>query len=213
MKLDRKLFFDALRASSLNGGRLSQETVDCAGALLDAIEKIGLDNAEHAAVIFGQCHHESGDRLASIKETVFPSHKDQNPSDATVISRLDSAFRRGVMVWVKTPYWRPDAQGKSWFGRGMIQLTHKRNYELLGRVIGADLVSNPDAALTPRNAAKVAVYGCVQGLFTGRSLADCRTRADYRRVVNGDHKDARLQAKLSRYYDEYERVIRKAIKK
>lgn len=62
MRIDRKLFFDALRASPLNGGKLNQMTVDCANGILDAAETYGVKSVEHLAVIFGQCHHEGGDR-------------------------------------------------------------------------------------------------------------------------------------------------------
>lgn len=213
MRIDRKTFFDALRASPLNGGRLDQMTVDCASGILDAAERYGVGSVEHLAVIFGQCHHEGGDRLAAVKETVYASHADQNPSDAVVVARLDSAWRRGVMPWVKSAYWRPDASGKCWFGRGLIQLTHKTNYEKLSREIGVDLVRDPAAAMVPKNAGLIVVAAMTKGLFTGRKLSDCRTRADYRRIVNGDYRDAKLQAKLSKFYDAYAAVIGKAVLK
>ncbi|WP_158637462.1 glycoside hydrolase family 19 protein [Paracoccus sulfuroxidans] len=211
MRIDRKKFFDALRASKFNAGRLNQMTVDVANGILDEVEKQKVTSVEHVSVIFGQCHHEAGGRLASIKETVFASHADQNPSDSTVAARLDSAFRRGVMTWVKTPYWRKDAAGKYWFGRGAIQLTHKYNYDRLGKEIGVDLVSDPAKALDPYNAGRIAAVGMIKGIFTGKRLADFRTRADMRRVVNGDYKDAKLQKSLAGYYDEYETIIKKAV--
>lgn len=213
MRIDRKLFFDALRASPLNGGKLNQMTVDCANGILDAAETYGVKSVEHLAVIFGQCHHEGGDRLAAVKETVYASHADQNPSDATVAARLESSWKRGVMPWVKTPYWRRDGNGQYWFGRGLPQTTHKVNYEKMGREIGVNLVANPDLALLPKNSGLIAVAGMVKGMFRGVKLSDCRTRADYRKIINGDYRDAALQAKLSKLYDAYSAVIQNAVLK
>lgn len=38
----------------------------------------------------------------------------------------------------------PCAPGKSYYGRGPIQLTHNYNYGLAGRALGLDLLNNPD---------------------------------------------------------------------
>lgn len=214
MRIDRTKFFSALRASPLNGGKLSQTTVDCANGILDAYEEYvpcEERKVDHLASVFGQCHHEGGNRLASIKETVYASHKDQNPSDATVAARLETAWKGGKLPWVKTPYWRKDASGKYWFGRSLIQITHQVNYARLGREIGVDLVGNPDLALVPAIAAKIAVVGMVKGLFTGAKLADARTGQDYRKIVNGDYRDAGLIRKLDNLYAEYAKIIRGSV--
>jgi len=48
---------------------------------------------------------------------------------------------------VKTPSWRPDTEGRSWLGRGLVQRTHKRNYEAMSKVTGIDLVGDPSRAM------------------------------------------------------------------
>lgn len=45
--------------------------------------------------------------------------------------------------------------GTDFRGRGLIQLTHKGNYEKYGNLIGEDLVNNPDKLLDPEISAKV----------------------------------------------------------
>jgi predicted chitinase len=49
-----------------------------------------------------------------------------------------------------------DRYGMPYFGRGLIQLTGKSNYEKYGKIIGVDLVSNGDRALVPMNSYKIA---------------------------------------------------------
>lgn len=45
--------------------------------------------------------------------------------------------------------------GKQYRGRGYIQLTHDYNYDKYGKIIGEDLVNNPDRATDPKVAAKI----------------------------------------------------------
>lgn len=61
--------------------------------------------------------------------------------------RLDRAVFAGGLGSVKTPSWRPDTEGRSWLGRGLVQRTHKRNYEAMSKVTGIDLVGDPSRAM------------------------------------------------------------------
>ena len=49
-----------------------------------------------------------------------------------------------------------DKNGMAYFGRGLIQLTNKYNYERYGDLIGVDLVGDGDRALEPKNSYKIA---------------------------------------------------------
>jgi predicted chitinase len=94
------------------------------------------------------------------------------------------------MPWVKSAYWRKDAQGKSWLGRGLVQLTHKANYERMGPIVGADLVGDPDLAMRDDVAVKIMFEGMARGLFTGKKLGDYFTAkledwAGARKIING----------------------------
>jgi hypothetical protein len=177
-------FFAAIRPAF--GGKLSQRQVDGMTALLEAGRDLPL---HHMANVLAQVRRETGGGMYPIKETVMPHHRDQSPSDATVIARLDKAFKAGKLKWVKTPYWR-----EGWFGRGQIQITHKSNYAKWG-------ISRPDDALKPHISAHIAVTGMRDGLFTGRKLADFEFPVDVgnpistnpRRIVNGnDGSDAEV---------------------
>lgn len=49
-----------------------------------------------------------------------------------------------------------DKNGMAYFGRGLIQLTGKSNYDTYGKLIGVDLVNDGDKAMVPKNSYKIA---------------------------------------------------------
>jgi predicted chitinase len=202
--MDRKIFFDSVRIP-LFGGRMSMPQVAGCEALLDAFENYGINNTHHAANILSQVHHETGGYMSPIKETVFANHSNKNPPDSVVIDRLNKAFASGQLSWVKTPYWKD-----GWFGRGMIQITHKDNYEKLGEALEIDLVGDRDRALELEISAAIAVVGMAAGLFTGKKLSnysfpaalDAPPDKHPRRIVNGpDGHDDKIAKNHRLFYN------------
>ena len=62
-----------------------------------------------------------------------------------------------------------------WYGRGLVQLTWKENYEKMTRDLKPffpqiDLIRNPDQALDPAIAVGILFYGMSRGSFTQTSL-------------------------------------------
>lgn len=49
-----------------------------------------------------------------------------------------------------------DNNGMAYFGRGLIQLTGKSNYDTYGKEIGVDLIADGDKALVPKNSYNIA---------------------------------------------------------
>lgn len=158
--MTRAAFYDAIRPTF--GGKLTAPQVSGLEVLLTATEGLPLT---HRAYCLGTAFHETGQRMQPVRECFAAS-------DGETVRRLDAAWKKGQLTWVKAPYWRPDADGKSWFGRGYVQITHKVNYDKLGKRIGVDLVADPSAALSPFLAAKILVVGMAEGLFTGKRLSD-----------------------------------------
>ena len=91
-------------------------------------------------------------------------------------------------------YGIPDSQtGKTYYGRGFVQLTWKDNYAAMGKVLGMDFVNNPDLVMLPDVAYKIMSYGMRKGAFTGVGLSKYINgdKCDYinaRRIINGTDK-------------------------
>lgn len=82
-----------------------------------------------------------------------------------------------------------DQPGDGWNyrGRGDSQITGKGNYAKFSKLLGVDLVANPDRVLEVEIAADILVLGLVRGLFTGKKLADgVPDFVSARATVNGD---------------------------
>lgn len=76
------------------------------------------------------------------------------------------------------------------YGRGYVQLTWKNNYEKYSRILGVDMVDDPDIAMRPNVALFILVHGFKTGTFTGRKITDYidHGRTDFvnaRRCING----------------------------
>lgn len=198
MGFNRDFFFDHIREKLYPDG-LSSAQLAGHEAVLDAWEK---DNARRddrwLAYILATAYHESAYTMQPVRETLANS-------DEQAAARLEAAWDAGKLSWVKTPYWRKDADGKYWFGRGLVQITFKANYQTLGDAIGVDLVANPDLALDLDVAIRVLFYGMLHGSFTGHKLGDYfnKTKHDWvnaRRIVNGLDRADRIAGYGKAYY-------------
>lgn len=190
--MERSKFYASVRAS-LFAGKLTQSQVEGMEFILNAFEERGVKNRNHAAYMLATAFHETARTMHPVRETLASS-------DDQAIRVLDTAFARGRLPWVRKPYWRKDADGKSWLGRGYVQLTHKTNYERASKELGVDLVGNPALAMDPAIAASILIEGMDEGWFTGRSLdnyiddkdeADSEDLREYRAarpIINGTDK-------------------------
>lgn len=196
--MDATTFFAYARRAPF-GGRLSQGQIDGMNALFRCWDshKIPAPDNRHLAYILASVFHETGGRMVPVRET-FAS------TDAGAIAALDKAWKAGKLGQVSKPYWRKGANGKAYFGRGDIQLTHEENYKTLGERIDIDLVGNPSLALDLDISAEIAIVGMLEGLFTGKKLTDYfNLKKDdpvgARAVVNGRDK-AKL---IAGYYKSF----------
>lgn len=180
--MDKKLFFEVAKSAVFGGKPLNQGQVNGCEILLDACQRHRLPNND-AAYVLATSHWETGGTMLPVIETRTAKDK-TNPSVDTAIRRLNASFKAGKLKWVKTPYWRKDADGKSWLGRGYPQLTHKTNYEKASKIVGVDLVANPERMLEPEIAAEVMVVSMRDGGFTGKKLRDFIDLSDDSDVID-----------------------------
>jgi predicted chitinase len=160
----KPVFYSAVRRSIF--GRLSEGQVFGMEAILDSwLARPALTDDRWLAYMLATAAHETAKTMQPVRETLAAS-------DDAAIRILDKAFAKGRLPWVKTPYWRRDSDGKTWLGRGLVQLTHKANYIKLSRQIGTDLVADPDRAMDLDIAVTIMFDGMMFGLFTGHRLAD-----------------------------------------
>lgn len=204
MAHDADFFFSSVRGS-LFAGHLSPGQVAGLTAIVAAWKSHGEPpgkthesglaepvSRNRLAYILATAYHETARRMQPVRETLAPS-------DAEAIAILDRAFAHGRLGTVKTPYWRRDAAGRTWLGRGFVQLTHRKNYAALSALIGVDLVEDPARALEMETAVAILVRGMAQGSFTGRRLSDdiAEGRCDFvnaRKIINGTDRAALVAA-------------------
>jgi len=96
-----------------------------------------------------------------------------------------------------------DSRGFPYFGRGLIQLTGKSNYESYGKRIGVNLVSNGDLALKEDNSYKISVIYLVARTFKHVKNNDL-TKA--RKSVNGGIKGIN---EVNSAYNDWLRIFKK----
>ncbi|QQM15085.1 endolysin [Acinetobacter phage Paty] len=176
--------FNIIR-NELFGGKLDQAQVDAIIFIVTYCTQYDLTYPE-AAYLLATVYHETG--LPSGYRTMQPIKE----------AGSDSYLRSKKYY----PY----------IGYGYVQLTWKENYERIGKLIGIDLVKNPEKALEPLIAIQIAIKGMLNGWFTGVGFRRKRPVSKYnkqqyvsaRNIINGKDK-AELIAK---YAIIFERALR-----
>lgn len=182
-KIESKRFFEAVRHDPFPG-RLMKAQVEGMSAIGAAWRRLAAgEDPRGLAYCLATAFHETAGTMRAVRETLARN-------DREAVARLDRAHAAGRLPQVREPYWRPDADGRTWYGRGLVQITHKVNYERLSEATGVDIVTDPDRALDLDVAATVLVVGMVRGLFSGRRLREffAGPTEDWkgaRRIVNG----------------------------
>lgn len=169
--IDRKAFFASVRSSF---GPLKQTQVDGFVVLLDAWEKrYPSVTPAQFAYILATAWHETAKTMQPIEEY---------------------GKGRGKRYGQKDP-----KTGQTYYGRGYVQLTWRANYKKMEDRHGIPYTSKPALAMIPENAARILFDGMIDGVFTGKKLADYTAldRVDFlgaRRIVNGTDRAALIAA-------------------
>lgn len=176
--IDRKKFYDTVRPL-FQGRKMSKSQVDGMEAILVAYEtKYSRIGTKSLAYCLGTTFHETAQTMQPIEEYGKGRGRD---------------YGRKLKMNRK-PYTIPD---KLYYGRGLVQLTWYENYEKAGKLIGVDLLNNPELACTMPVAVEVMFLGMEQGWFTGRKLSQYFTPTltnwqGARAIINGRDKAVQI---------------------
>lgn len=170
-------FMTAIKAAPF-GGRLSPAQANGVGRIIAAWNTLEPrnDDDRHLAYVLATAFHETGRMMRAVREGFAPT---------------DESARKIV---AHRPYGKPDPEtGHVYYGRGLVQITWRANYERMGRKLGLDLVQRPDLALDETVSAGIIVRGMVDGSFTGKKLSTYFSTSqddpvEARRIINGTDK-------------------------
>ncbi|MCD4660803.1 MULTISPECIES: hypothetical protein [Agrobacterium] len=199
--MDRKEFFSSVRASVF-GGRLSSSQVSGVEALLDACDRYGVTDGRHVAYVLATPTIETGMSFEPISENLsysaegllrtFPRYF--TPTDAKAYARQPQRIANRAYGGRMGNGNEASGDGWRYRGRGFVQITGKDNYSKFSKLLGIDLVGNPDLALEVKTAADIAVIGMRDGVFTGKQLSDyfggSTDWVNARRIINGTDRAA-----------------------
>jgi predicted chitinase len=173
--IDRKRFFDSVRASF---GALNVDQVNGFTAILDEFERRrGEFSTFDLADILATAWWETGKTMQPVREAFYIGN----------YAKAEAWRKRNLRYW---PY----------YGRGLVQLTWRRNYELAGKKRGVDFVKFPDRVMEMEHAVAIMFDGMKEGWFTGKALddyiddidesdaEDLREYINARRIINGTDK-------------------------
>lgn len=167
-------------------GRVSDKLKDNINVIIDSYYAYRFGSKYELTYILATVRHEC--YHPTLNPDMNPIREGFAKTNQGAINAVTKLYQSGK---IKKNYALPDAQtGQSYYGRGYAQITHKVNYEILGKAIDVDLANHPDKALEPEISAKILVVGSTHGLFTGKKISDYITEEgpDYynmRRVING----------------------------
>jgi hypothetical protein len=145
MTVDRKTFFDAVRASLFNGS-FQQSQVDGLNAILDGFDtRYPNGDLRWLAYYLATAKWETAGTMQPVRE----------------------AF------WLSEDWRKSNLRYYPYYGRGYVQLTWQSNYQRQSQPdrTGTDLVTNPDVAMKPDIAAQVLFVGMEHGDFGGGGMA------------------------------------------
>jgi predicted chitinase len=121
----------------------------------------------------------------------------------------------GTFEPVREAYWLSEKWRKRnlkyypYYGRGLVQLTWKKNYKKFSKLLTKkyksnyiDLVKMPDLVLNLEFSIFILVYGMKNGIFTGKKLNDyiTKNKTDFiraRKIINGLDKSKKI-AKIAK---------------
>jgi len=204
-KIDRDKFYSSCKKpfpKTLFQGE-SRKTFD---GIFDYWESTKYEDKRWLAYILATAYRESAGTMQPVREGLC----DTDQCSIGAVTKLLKMHNRPE----SENYAIPDKAGKSYYGRGLVQITHKRNYARVGQALGWGdaLVTNPDLALDRDKAIVILVEGAVQGMFSkDRKTGEWRKLSTYlndqktdwvgaRSIINPGSKRAHIPAEHAQLF-------------
>lgn len=176
-----KIYFNfGMYKEVFNKGSIDQQFVNSINGLFQVFNEYNNEDGSsplNVSYMLATSYHETAYTMRAIKE--YGSYK--------YLSKYDTG--RLAKALGNTP--QADGDGVLYAGRGHVMITGLDNYKKFTKLLGIDLVGNPDLALDSVVSAKILTIGSLRGVFTTRKLSDyIRTgkRLEFiraRAVING----------------------------
>jgi ribosomal protein S15P/S13E len=184
MKINRKKFFDTYRS---NFGKLTQPLVDNLNFWLSKLETGRFKLPRQMGYMLATGYLETAYSFAPVVEGYY-----LKLSDFARLKTLYKYYSENNRSALRTifPNVKKDGNGKiidfgkTYEGRGDVQITHDFNYDKFG------IKDTPEKALEPETAFMIMEKGMANGMFTGHKLQDHinenkNDTKNARRVING----------------------------
>lgn len=174
--INRTNFYELIRGPKKLFTTLTTSQVEGMEAILDYWELEGHTDLRWLAYMLATVYHETAKTMQAIEEY----GKGKNRPYGRKLKMSGRAYT---------------LPNKIYFGRGLVQLTWYENYDLMGKILGIDLLNEPELALDLGISIKIMFEGMLKGKslrgdFTGVSLEKYfnSTTEDWknaRRIING----------------------------
>lgn len=192
--IDRPNFYTNIRESF---GSLKQTQVDGINAILDEWEASGLTDIRWLAYMLATAWHETARTVQPIKE--FGGNK-------YFIKR----YWENVKIRKELGNLSPQ-DAVAFCGKGLVQITGRRNYTKMGKILGIPLAQHPDMAMDMKVSVKIMFEGMTMGKsfggdFTGKHLGNyfnLKTEDWFnaRRIINGTDKASKIAGEAKVFYE------------
>lgn len=189
MRINRPQFYREFKLK-FSIKKLTQEQVDSIECIFNEIERNDIQDIRWVSYMLATVYHETAATMLPIEE--YGKGKGKLYGRRIKHSGLPYTNVLGIM-----------------YGRGYVMLTWYENYDLMGRLLGIDLLHYPEKASDPKIAAKILVEGMTKGSssfgdFTGKCLEQyfndkIEDPLHARRIINGMDKTGLIET----YYNKF----------
>jgi len=157
---------DKAKAVAVGKTRLSAAMKSGIDIILDAWERVGDSDKRRLAFILATARRESQGSFAPLREAPRCG-TDEACRERAIGNELARRAKEKNRP-VPANYAKAAPNGRRYYGRGFVQITHSRNYQTAGDALQLDLITNPDRVLERPVAAEILVRGMLEGWFGSR---------------------------------------------